>query len=160
MLVVNIHQAGSITLELQQHMWMALQAVRARYPEAQGILGGDLCECTRGYSRGHESHMKQVDDQFQACVAAIKGTLVSPRTPSGIDVSTGKGERLDHLVGLEVEFACTSGAAAWVGSPFQDHGVLCSQHWYTETKDKKCEQSRVVPKDDDQAMARDQSPNR
>jgi hypothetical protein len=42
MLVVNIHQAGSVTLELQQHVWMALQAVRARYPEAQGILAGDL----------------------------------------------------------------------------------------------------------------------
>jgi hypothetical protein len=65
--------------------------------------------------------MKQVDDQFQACVAAIKGTLVSPRTPSWIDNSTGKGARLDHLVGLGVEFACTSGTAAWVGSPFQDH---------------------------------------
>ncbi len=29
MLVVNIHQAGSATLELQQQVWMALQAVRA-----------------------------------------------------------------------------------------------------------------------------------
>jgi hypothetical protein len=79
--------------------------------------------------------MKRVDDQFQACVAAMKGTLISPRTPSWIDddpsfivltetkfrVSTGKGARLDHLVGLGVEFTCTSGAAAWVGSPFQDH---------------------------------------
>jgi hypothetical protein len=41
MLVVNIHQAGSATLELQQHVWMALQAVRARHPEAQGILAGE-----------------------------------------------------------------------------------------------------------------------
>ena len=41
MLVVNLHHAGSATLELQQHVWMALQAVRARYPEAQGILAGD-----------------------------------------------------------------------------------------------------------------------
>ena len=65
--------------------------------------------------------MQLVDDQFQACVAAIKGTLVSPRTPSWIDTNTGKGARLDHLVGLGVEFACTSGTAAWVGSPFQDH---------------------------------------
>jgi hypothetical protein len=74
-----------------------------------------------GYSRGNESHMKQVDDQFQACVAAIKGVLVSPRTPSWMDCNTGKGARLDHLVGLGVEFTCASGAAAWVGSPFQDH---------------------------------------
>ena len=67
--------------------------------------------------------MQLVDDgdQFQACVAAIKGTLVSPRTPSWIDTNTGKGARLDHLVGLGVEFACTSGTAAWVGSPFHDH---------------------------------------
>jgi hypothetical protein len=65
--------------------------------------------------------MKMIDEQFQACVAAMKGTLVSPRTPSWIDAQTGKGARLDHLVGLGVEFTCTSGGAAWVGSPFQDH---------------------------------------
>jgi hypothetical protein len=41
MLVINIYQAGSATLELQQHVWMILQGVRARYQEAQGILGGD-----------------------------------------------------------------------------------------------------------------------
>jgi len=65
--------------------------------------------------------MRTVDDQFQACVAEMKGTLISPRTPSWIDVNTGKGARLDHLVGLGVEFTCDSGTAAWVGSPFQDH---------------------------------------
>ena len=65
-----------------------------------------------------------VDNQFQACVATIKGTIVSPQTPSWIDTQTGKGARLDHLVGLGVEFTCTSGRAAWVGSPFQDPGVI------------------------------------
>jgi hypothetical protein len=44
MLVINIHQAESATLELQQHVWMALQGVRARYPEAQGIIGGEQCK--------------------------------------------------------------------------------------------------------------------
>jgi hypothetical protein len=78
--------------------------------------------CTReGYSPSNASHMSMIDEQFQACVAAIKGTLVSPRTPSWIDAQTGKGARLDHLVGLGVEFTCTSGGAAWVGSSFQDH---------------------------------------
>ena len=42
MLIVNIHQAGSATPELQQQVWMALQGVRAQYPEAQGVLGGDI----------------------------------------------------------------------------------------------------------------------
>ena len=42
MLVVNVHQAGSATVDLQQHVWVALQAVRARYPEAQGVVGGDF----------------------------------------------------------------------------------------------------------------------
>ena len=42
MLVINIHQAGSATLELQQRMWMALQGIRARYPDIQGIIGGDF----------------------------------------------------------------------------------------------------------------------
>ena len=41
MLVANIHQAGSAAPELQQQVWMALQGVRAKYPEAPGILGGD-----------------------------------------------------------------------------------------------------------------------
>jgi hypothetical protein len=34
-------QSFKATLELQQHVWMALQAVRSRYTEAQGILTGD-----------------------------------------------------------------------------------------------------------------------
>jgi hypothetical protein len=93
MLVINIHQAGSATLELQERMWMAMQGIRARYP----------------------------DIQFRACVAAIKGVTASPLTPSWIDASSGKGARLDHLVGLGVEFTCASGAAAWVGTPFHDH---------------------------------------
>jgi hypothetical protein len=42
MLVINIHQAGSATLELQQRMWMALQGIRARYPDIQGIIEGDF----------------------------------------------------------------------------------------------------------------------
>jgi hypothetical protein len=44
MLVINIHQAGSATLELQQRMWIAIQGIRARYPDIQGIIGG---ECKR-----------------------------------------------------------------------------------------------------------------
>ena len=74
-----------------------------------------------GYSPSNASHMSMVDDRFPACVAAIKGTLVSPRTPSWIDTQTGKGARLDHLVGLGVEFTCASGRAVWVGLSFQDH---------------------------------------
>ena len=35
MLVINIHQAGSATLELQQRIWMALQGIRAKYPDIQ-----------------------------------------------------------------------------------------------------------------------------
>ena len=33
--------AGSATVDLQQHVWVTMQAVRARYPEAQGIVGGE-----------------------------------------------------------------------------------------------------------------------
>ena len=104
MLVANIHQAGSAAPELQQQVWMALQGVRAQYPEAQGVLGGDFNANAsgdrEGYSPNNASHMNMVDNQFQACVANIKGTLVSPQTPSWIDTQTGKGARLDHLVGL------------------------------------------------------------
>jgi hypothetical protein len=48
MLVINIHQAGSATLELQQRMWMAMQGIRARYPDIQGIIGGDLTPMAHG----------------------------------------------------------------------------------------------------------------
>ena len=41
MLVINIHQAGSATLELQQRVWIAIQGIRSKYPEIQGIIGGD-----------------------------------------------------------------------------------------------------------------------
>jgi hypothetical protein len=58
MLVVNIHQAGSATLELQQHVWMALQAVRARYPEAQGILAGDLMRMHTATEKGTPGETK------------------------------------------------------------------------------------------------------
>jgi hypothetical protein len=46
MLVINIHQAGSATLELQQRMWMVMQGIRARYPDIQGIIGGDFSTLT------------------------------------------------------------------------------------------------------------------
>ena len=42
MLVINIHQAGSATLELQQRMWIAIQGIRSKHPEIQSIIGGDL----------------------------------------------------------------------------------------------------------------------
>jgi hypothetical protein len=95
-------QAESATLELQQHVWMALQAVRARYRYHRGRLFNANAHGNReGYSLSNADHMQKVDDQFQACVAATKGVLVSPdRTPSWIDINTGKGARLDHLVGL------------------------------------------------------------
>jgi hypothetical protein len=41
MLLVNIHQAGSADADIQQRVLLAMQAMRARYPEAQGIVGGD-----------------------------------------------------------------------------------------------------------------------
>ena len=120
MLVINIHQAGSATLELQQRMWMAMQGIRARYPDIQGI-NANAHGAREGYSLSNADHLRRVDDQFRACVAAIKGVTVSPLTPSWIDASSGKGARLDHLVGLGVEFTCASGAADWVGTPFHDH---------------------------------------
>ena len=100
---------------------------------AHGAVNANAAGDREGYSSSNASHMRMVDDQFLACVAAVKGTLVSPRTPSWIDPQTGKGARLDHLVGLGVEVTCASGRAAWVGSPFQDHArVLCSQNWNAE----------------------------
>jgi hypothetical protein len=86
------------------------------------IFNANAHDTREGYSLSNADHLRRVDDdQFQACVAAIKGVTVSPLTPSWIDASSGKGARLDHLVGLGVEFTCTSGVAVWVGTPFHDH---------------------------------------
>jgi transposase len=71
MLVINIHQAGSATLELQQRIWMALQGIRARYPDIQGINANAHGE-REGYSLSNADHLRKVNDQFRACVAAIK----------------------------------------------------------------------------------------
>jgi hypothetical protein len=51
----------------------------------------------------------------------MKGILVSPRKPSRIDEQTDKAARLDHLMGLGVEFTDNVGTTAWEGSPYQDH---------------------------------------
>jgi hypothetical protein len=101
-----------------------------------------------GYSLSNADHLRKVDDQFRACVAAIKGVTASPLTPSWIDASSGKGARLDHLVGLGVEFTCASGAAA------------CSQTGHVKRKDQTCGQTSVAPKADTQTMARNKPPNR
>ena len=122
---IRVDWAGQYTRKTMKHMLLGAASRVSSIPGSArycwwGFFNANAYGSREGYSRGNETHMKRVDDQFQACVAAMKGTLISPRTPSWIDVSTGKGARLDHLVGLGVEFTCTSGAAAWVGSPFQD----------------------------------------
>jgi hypothetical protein len=55
MLVVNNHQAGSGDSDLQQRVWLAMQAMRVRYPVAQGIIGGDWfpVPCLCGRDKGH-----------------------------------------------------------------------------------------------------------
>jgi hypothetical protein len=98
MLVVNIHQAGSADADLQQRVWLAIQAMRARYPSAQGNANAHGQRV--GYSPGNAHHMEKIDDQFQACVSALKGALVSPRTPSRIDERMCKEARPDHLLGF------------------------------------------------------------
>ena len=55
MLVINIHQAGSATLELQQRMWMAMQGIRARYPDIQGIIGGDYISTLTPMAHGKDT---------------------------------------------------------------------------------------------------------
>jgi hypothetical protein len=50
MLIVKIHQAGSAAPELQQQVWVALQGVRAKYPEAQGIIEGDSLSLSFSFS--------------------------------------------------------------------------------------------------------------
>jgi len=47
---------------------------------------------------------KNIDAHFRAFVSAMKSILVSTLTPSRIDERTYEAVRLDHLVGLGVEF--------------------------------------------------------
>ncbi len=52
------------------------------------------------------------------------GCLLSSRTStrtSSNSPSSDKAARLDHVIGLDVEFTRDTGSVAWVGSPHQDH---------------------------------------
>jgi len=99
----------------------------------RGLFNANASGDREGYSPSNANHMKMIDEQFQACVAAMKGTVVSPRTPSWIDAQTGKGARLDHLVGLGVEFTCTSGSSlGGIAISGPRPGVFLSQNWNAE----------------------------
>ena len=82
MMIVNIHQASSKHAELQQSVWMALQAKHAEHPEVKGIIGGDFNananEMREDYSQSNARHLEMVDTQLQSFVRAIKGQLISP----------------------------------------------------------------------------------
>jgi hypothetical protein len=67
MLVINIHQAGSATLELQQRMWIAIQGIRAKHPEIQGIIGGDfLMQTHMAHEKDTLSAMRIISDEWMA----------------------------------------------------------------------------------------------
>ena len=125
MMIVNIHQASSKHAQLQQSVWMALQAKHAEHPEVKGIIGGDFNAnangVREGYSQSNARHLEMVDTQLQSFVRAIKGQLISPNRPSRKDELTGKAARLDHLLLLNVEATKDAGTVAWVGSPYHDH---------------------------------------
>lgn len=110
---------------LRRRVLLALQSVRATYPEAQGIIGGEFNtnahEIRTGYSQTNASHMNRVDVQLHAFVQIMQGVLVSLRTPSWKGESSGKVAKLDHLLGLGVEFTGNWGIAKWVGASLQDH---------------------------------------
>ena len=80
MMIVNIHQASSKHAELQQSVWMALQAKHAEHPEVKGIIGGDFNANAHGmredYSQSNARHLEMVDTQLQSFVRAIKGQLM------------------------------------------------------------------------------------
>jgi hypothetical protein len=105
--------------------------------------------------------VQKIDDQLHACVVAIKGTLVSPQTPSWIDDRTHKGVRLDHLLGLGVEVTTNEGVATWVGSPYQDHArvsfaVKIGKSW---PKSKNKDEEEMVSKDISKTLVGHQPPN-
>jgi hypothetical protein len=89
MLVLKIHQTGSMMQNFKR-VWLAMQAMRARYPEEQGIIGLEFFNANAhgqliGYSPGNADHLQKIDTQSQACASSIRGILVSPQTPSRID---------------------------------------------------------------------------
>lgn len=117
----RIRNAGTTTTSVDSYTGDKIKVPGDPGHHWGGHMNANAHGTREGYSLSNAEHLRRVDSQFQACVAAIKGVTVSPLTPSWIDASSGKGARLDHLVGLGVEFACTSGVAAWVGTPFHDH---------------------------------------
>ena len=106
MLIFNIHQAGAGHAELHLRVWLALQAMRAKYPDAKGIIGGDFNANANGarvgYTKSNDKQMRMVDEQLLSFVQAIRGQLVSPQTPSRIEESSDKAARLDHVIWRKV----------------------------------------------------------
>ena len=72
MLIFNIHQAGAGHAELQLRVWLALQAMRAKYPDAKGIIGGDFNANANGarvgYTKSNDKQMRMVDEQLLSFV--------------------------------------------------------------------------------------------
>ena len=97
----------------------------AIHVNAKGIIGGDFNANANGarvgYTKSNDKQMRMVDEQLLSFVQAIRGQLVSPHAPSRIEESSDKAARLDHVIGLDVEFTRDTGSVAWVGSPHQDH---------------------------------------
>ena len=77
MLIVSIHQAGAGQAELQQRVLLALQAMRVKYPNAQGIIGGDFNTnangAREGYAKSNDKQLRMVDEPLQSFVQSVKG---------------------------------------------------------------------------------------
>ena len=123
--VVNVHQATSGQLELQQTVLRTLKGKLSRQPHATIMAGDFNADPTGGrvgYAQSNAAHMQQVDEVFQRFVKETRGILVSPSTGSRQDVHTGKTAKLDHLILWNMgEQEVVAGRADWIGHPMHDH---------------------------------------
>ena len=75
--VVNVHQATSAQLELQQTVLRTLKGKLSRQPHATIMTGDFNADPTGGwvgYAQSNAEHMQQVDEAFQRFVQETRGT--------------------------------------------------------------------------------------
>ena len=128
--IINIHQATSRSIDLQQKLWLLLQSKLSQSPNHQTLMGGDFNANSNGervgYATSNAAHLARVDEAFAAFVRNTRGQLLSPSTPSRKDARSGKEAKLDHLIvwNLKVEAEDSTGLASWDGDRLHDHAHI------------------------------------
>jgi len=129
--VINLHQATSGHLDLQEYVQQTLKSgiTKEHGLSRATIMGGDLNADPTGHRKGYAvsnaAHLAKVDSALSDFIETTKATLVSPETVSWRNIMAKKEAKLDHLLVWNLPIEKSSmGRADWVGSTRHDHARI------------------------------------